>query len=89
MLPQVSLEQKERSLKAAEWAWEAARSGRPVDPYALLDLGERAVHRSASLFGHGERSRLQVLLKFAGTVTAASTFWLFNNVRRWLFNFGC
>ena len=39
---------------------------------ACLDLGPS---------GHGERSRLQLLLKLAGTVTAVFTFWLFK--------FGC
>ena len=38
----------------------------------------RRVLVGAGVPRHGERSRLQLLLKLAGTVTSAFTLWLFN-----------
>ena len=48
----------------------APRALRGRRPRRALPLRARA--------GHGERSRLQLLLRLAGTVTAAFTFWLLN-----------
>ena len=65
-------------LTATMWVWAVCIAVRRQVPDAgAADLRGEPVARAA---GHGERSRLQLLFKLAGTDTEGFPFWLFNLV---------